>query len=150
MVEAAPEDLELKRELFGRLAAACGADAVLATNTSSLSVTAIAAEAAQPERVCGMHFFNPPALMKLVEVVAGEPTAEPALARDDRGRRADGPRRRSAARDAPGFIVNRCNRPFALEALRMLGEGVADPRRRSTASCARTAATGWGRSSSWT
>ena len=124
VVEAAPEDLELKRGLFARLEGACADDAVLATNTSSLSVSAIAAEAARPERICGMHFFNPPALMKLVEVVAGQSTAEPALAATTELAERMG---RTAVRctDAPGFIVNRCNRPFSLESLRMVGEGVA-------------------------
>jgi len=79
IVEAAPEDLKLKRELFAALAATCDADAILATNTSSLSVAAIAAEVPQPERVVGMHFFNPPALMKLVEVVATERSNATAL-----------------------------------------------------------------------
>ena len=99
---------------------------MLATNTSSLSVTAIAAEAERPERICGMHFFNPPALMKLVEVVAGESTGEPALAATTEVAERMG-RTPVRCTDAPGFIVNRCNRPFALESLRMLGEGVADP-----------------------
>ena len=124
VIEAAPEDLGLKRELFDRLAAACGPEAILATNTSSLPVTEIAAEVEAPERVCGMHFFNPPPLMRLVEVVAGERTSEytlrraAAVARDMR-------REPVRATDSPGFIVNRCNRPYSLEALRMLGEGFA-------------------------
>ena len=126
VIEAAPEDLELKRRLFADLAEACGPEAILATNTSSLPVTAIAAETPDPERVVGMHFFNPPALMKLVEVVA---TA------DSSARGAGGDRPRSAARmgrtpirakDSPGFIANRLARPYSLESLRMLAEGVAD------------------------
>jgi 3-hydroxybutyryl-CoA dehydrogenase len=124
VVEAAPEDLTLKRGLFDRLEAACGDDAVLATNTSSLPVSAIAAEASRPERICGMHFFNPPALMKLVEVVAGEATEEPALAATTEVAERMG-RTPVRCADSPGFIVNRCNRPFALESLRMLGDGVA-------------------------
>jgi len=124
VIEAAPEQLELKRELFASLAGICGPDAVLATNTSSLAVSDIAAAVPQPERVCGMHFFNPPPLMKLVEIVAGPDTGEEALARADEVARS---MRREPVRaaDAPGFIVNRCNRPFSLEALRMLGERVA-------------------------
>jgi 3-hydroxybutyryl-CoA dehydrogenase len=124
VVEAAPERLALKRKLFSELERICGDDSVLATNTSSLPVTDIAASATHPERICGMHFFNPPALMKLVEVVAGEATAEPALdAASKLGERMGRTPVRCA--DAPGFIVNRCNRPFALESLQMLGEGVA-------------------------
>jgi 3-hydroxybutyryl-CoA dehydrogenase len=125
VVEAAPEDLGLKRELFAALATACGPDAILASNTSSLPVTAIAAETPNAERVVGMHFFNPPALMKLVEVVATASSAEPALeATSEVGRRMG--RTPIRAKDSPGFIANRLARPFSLESLRMLAEGVAD------------------------
>jgi 3-hydroxybutyryl-CoA dehydrogenase len=124
VIEAAPERLELKRALFAELEEVCGDDAVLATNTSSLPVSDIAAAATRPERICGMHFFNPPALMKLVEVVAGDATAEPALAATAELAERMG-RTPIRCTDAPGFIVNRCNRPFALESLRMLGEGIA-------------------------
>jgi 3-hydroxybutyryl-CoA dehydrogenase len=125
IVEAAPEDLELKRELFAALASACGPDAILASNTSSLPVTAIAAEVPHPERVVGMHFFNPPALMKLVEVVATERSEEAALeATAEVGRRMG--RTPIRAKDSPGFIANRLARPFSLESLRMLAAGVAD------------------------
>jgi 3-hydroxybutyryl-CoA dehydrogenase len=124
VIEAAPEDLELKRELFARLALTCGPEAILATNTSSIPVSEIAAEVPEPQRVCGMHFFNPPPLMRLVEIVAGEHTSEPTLeAATEVARAMDRDPVRAA--DAPGFIVNRCNRPFALESLRMLGERVA-------------------------
>jgi 3-hydroxybutyryl-CoA dehydrogenase len=122
--EAAPEDLDLKRTLFDRLAAVCGTDAILATNTSSLPVSEIAADVESPERVCGMHFFNPPPLMRLVEIVAGERTAEYTLRRATAIARAMD-REPVRATDSPGFIVNRCNRPYSLEALRMLGEGFA-------------------------
>ncbi|MFL5871124.1 MAG: 3-hydroxyacyl-CoA dehydrogenase NAD-binding domain-containing protein [Solirubrobacterales bacterium] len=126
VIEAAPEDLGLKRELFALLEAVCAPGAVLATNTSSLSVTAIAAGTERPERVCGMHFFNPPALMRLVEVVAGDATAPQALAAatdvaDRMGRTA------VRAADGIGFLANRGARPFSLEALRLLGERVAEP-----------------------
>ena len=121
VIEAAPERLELKRELFGELARLLGAEAVLATNTSSLSVTAIAAGAEAPERVVGMHFFNPPAVMKLVEIVAGEESSERALAAAGEVAERMG-RTAIRARDAVGFVANRCVRPFNLEALRMLGE----------------------------
>jgi 3-hydroxybutyryl-CoA dehydrogenase len=126
VIEAAPEDLALKRELFARLEAACAPDAVLATNTSSLSVTAIAAGAARPERVCGMHFFNPPALMRLVEVVAGEETDPRALAVATEVAERMG-RTPVRAADGIGFLANRGARPFSLEALRLLGERVAEP-----------------------
>jgi 3-hydroxybutyryl-CoA dehydrogenase len=126
VIEAAPEDLGLKRELFARLEAVCAADAVLATNTSSLSVTAIAAEAGRPERICGMHFFNPPALMRLVEVVAGEMTDPRTLARAMEVAERMG-RTPVMAADGIGFLANRGARPFSLEALRLLGERVAEP-----------------------
>jgi 3-hydroxybutyryl-CoA dehydrogenase len=125
VVEAAPEDLHLKRELFAALAETCGPTAVLATNTSSLPVTEIAAEVPQRERVVGMHFFNPPALMKLVEIVATADSSEAALdATTEVGIRMG--RTPIRARDCPGFIANRLARPFTLESLRMLSDGVAD------------------------
>ncbi len=125
VVEAAPEDLSLKRELFASLAEACGPATILASNTSSLPVTAIAALVPQRERVVGMHFFNPPALMKLVEVVATEDSAPAALnATAEVGRRMG--RTPIRAKDSPGFIANRLARPFTLESLRMLAEGLAD------------------------
>ncbi|MGZ5387761.1 MAG: 3-hydroxyacyl-CoA dehydrogenase NAD-binding domain-containing protein [Solirubrobacterales bacterium] len=124
VIEAAPERLELKRALFARLEAVCSPEAVLATNTSSLSVTAIAAEAERPQRIVGMHFFNPPPVMKLVEIVAGDASAEPALAAAAEAGEAMG-RMPIRARDAIGFVANRCARPFTLESLRMLGEGMA-------------------------
>jgi 3-hydroxybutyryl-CoA dehydrogenase len=125
VIEAAPESLELKRELFSALADTCGANAILATNTSSLSVTAIAAAVPNPERVVGMHFFNPPALMKLVEVVAAATSSRAALkTTTEVGIRMG--RTPIRAKDCPGFVANRLARPFSLESLRMLAEGVAD------------------------
>jgi 3-hydroxybutyryl-CoA dehydrogenase len=124
VIEAAPEDLEIKRNLFERLASVCAPGTVLATNTSSLSVTAIAAGLPEPERIVGMHFFNPPALMRLVEVVAGDESSEPALELATEVASGMG-RTPIRARDSVGFVANRCVRPFFLESLRMLGEGVA-------------------------
>ena len=124
VIEAAPEDLDLKRKLFADLARLCGPDTVLATNTSSIPVTEIASGVPEPQRVCGMHFFNPPPLMRLVEIVAGEKTSDDALGKATQVAQ-EMDREPVRAADAPGFIVNRCNRPFALESLRMLGEGVA-------------------------
>ena len=126
VIEAAPEDLELKRSLFARLAALVPPDCVLATNTSSLSVTALAAGVPHPERVVGMHFFNPPLKMRLLEVVAGEESSPDALAVAREAGEAMGKRVIEAA-DGPGFIVNRCNRPFGLEALRIVQDGIAAP-----------------------
>jgi 3-hydroxybutyryl-CoA dehydrogenase len=126
VIEAAPEDLALKRELFASLAEIVEPGCVLATNTSSLSVTAIAAGLPHPERVVGMHFFNPPARMRLVEVVAGEASAREAITVAREAGEAMGKHVIDAA-DGPGFIVNRCNRPFGLEALRLVQDGVAAP-----------------------
>jgi 3-hydroxybutyryl-CoA dehydrogenase len=124
VIEAAPESLELKRDVFARLSAVVGEECVLASNTSSLLVTALAAAADRPERVVGMHFFNPPPVMRLLEVVAGEASGEDALARARAAGEAMGKHVIDAV-DGPGFLVNRCNRPFGLEALRLLQERVA-------------------------
>jgi 3-hydroxybutyryl-CoA dehydrogenase len=124
VIEAAPERLELKRSLFEHLERICGETAILASNTSSLSITAIAAAAARPGRIVGMHFFNPPALMKLVEIVAGERSEERYLATAEAVAERIG-RTPVRCADSVGFIVNRCNRPFTLEALRILDEGGA-------------------------
>ena len=125
VVEAAPESLDLKREIFTGLAEVLGPEPVLATNTSSLRVSEIAAGVPHPERVVGMHFFNPPALMKLVEVVAAERSSEAALATTTEvAERMD--RTPIRAKDSPGFVANRLARPFSLESLRMLADGIAD------------------------
>ncbi|MBI5108277.1 MAG: 3-hydroxyacyl-CoA dehydrogenase [Rhodocyclales bacterium] len=125
IIEAIVENLDVKKALFQQLEDIIGADCILATNTSSLSVTSIAATCKRPERVGGFHFFNPVPLMKIVEVIDGLLTApwvsEALLALGQRmGHTA------VAARDTPGFIVNHAGRGFVTEALRVLGEGVAD------------------------
>ena len=122
VVEAIPEDLALKRRAFASLEAVTADDAILATNTSSLSVAAIASATSRPERVVGMHFFNPVPLMGLVEVIAGPMTSDGVadtaalLAR----RLAKTP---VVAADTPGFIVNRVQRALYLEAFRIFEEG---------------------------
>jgi 3-hydroxybutyryl-CoA dehydrogenase len=125
VIEAVPERLELKHEIYGQLSEIVSETCVLATNTSSLPVTAIAAGATHPERVVGMHFFNPAPVMALLEVIAGVRSGEPALALARATGEAMGKTVIDAS-DGPGFLVNRCNRPFGLEALRMLGEQIAD------------------------
>jgi 3-hydroxybutyryl-CoA dehydrogenase len=127
VIEAVPERLELKHELFASLSEIVAEDCVLASNTSSLLVTAIATAASRPERVVGMHFFNPAPVMRLLEVVAGERSDEDALAMATATGEAMG-KSVIRATDGPGFLVNRCNRPFGLEALRLLGERIADVR----------------------
>lgn len=124
-IEAAPERLDLKREIFNQLAEVLGPEATLASNTSSLRVAEIAEGVPQPERVVGMHFFNPPPLMKLVEIVATERSSEQALAAaTEVGERMG--RTPIRAKDSPGFVANRLARPFSLESLRILGDGIAD------------------------
>jgi 3-hydroxybutyryl-CoA dehydrogenase len=124
VIEAAPEDLALKKELFGKLSRAARAETLLATNTSSLPVTAIASAAKGPERVLGLHFFNPVPVMKLLEIVQGERTAPLVIA----AARAFGARIGKevvVVRDAPGFATSRLGLALALEAMRMVEEGVA-------------------------
>ncbi len=123
-IEAAPERLELKRELFGALSRVCGPAAVLATNTSSIPVTALASAAERPENVVGMHFFNPPPLMRLLEVIRADQTSDRAL---DVAREVGAAMGKDVilAADGPGFLVNRCGRPFYTEALRCLQERIA-------------------------
>ena len=125
VIEAAPERLELKHELYRQLSEIVGEQCVLASNTSSLLVTAIAPAASHPERVVGMHFFNPAPVMRLLEVVAGEQSSGRALAIADATGGAMG-KTVIRASDGPGFLVNRSNRPFGLESLRLLQEGIAD------------------------
>jgi 3-hydroxybutyryl-CoA dehydrogenase len=125
VIEAVPERLDLKHDLYRQLSEIVGEECVLASNTSSLLVTAIAAGAKNAERVVGMHFFNPAPIMRLLEVVAGEQSGERALALAQATGEAMGKTVIRAA-DGPGFLVNRCNRPFGLEALRLLQEGIAD------------------------
>jgi 3-hydroxybutyryl-CoA dehydrogenase len=124
VIEAVPEDLELKRDAFRRLDARAANTTILASNTSSLSIGAIAAAASRPERVVGMHFFNPVPLMALVEVIAGPATADEVVEATMAAARQLGKTPVLAA-DMPGFIVNRVARPFYLEAMRIAGEGSA-------------------------
>jgi 3-hydroxybutyryl-CoA dehydrogenase len=122
IIEAAPEELPLKQRLFTELDGLAEPAAILATNTSSLSVTAIAGATRRPERVVGMHFFNPVPLMKLVEVVASQRT-ESAVVEETMALARSLGKVPVRAKDTPGFIVNRIARHFSLEALRILGEG---------------------------
>ncbi|MET0500781.1 MAG: 3-hydroxyacyl-CoA dehydrogenase NAD-binding domain-containing protein [Candidatus Binatia bacterium] len=124
IIEAIPEKLDLKRDVFKQLDAICPPATLLATNTSSFSVTAIAANTQRPERVLGLHFFNPPPLMALVEVVQGDRTAAETIDKATNLMRQMG-KTPARAKDTPGFIVNRIARPFYNEALRILGDGDA-------------------------
>ena len=125
-IEAAPEKLELKQRLLGELAALLGPEAVLATNTSSLSLTLIAGAVPRPERVVGMHFFNPVPVMKLLELVKAAQTSAETLA----VARALGERLGKdciEVKDSPGFASSRLGICIAMEAIRMVEEGVASP-----------------------
>lgn len=127
VVEAVPEDQELKQEVLAEAAEHAPDDALLATNTSSLSITAIAAGTPAPERVLGLHFFNPVHLMDLVEVVLGERTGAPAIetAHEFVDRIGKTP---VEIGDAPGFASSRLGIALGLEAMRMVEAGVAGPR----------------------
>jgi 3-hydroxybutyryl-CoA dehydrogenase len=118
------EDLDVKREIFRKLDQIAPPDGILATNTSSLSITSIASMTSTPESVIGMHFFNPPTAMRLIEIVRGRQTSEATV---DRIREFALALKKTpvVCSDTPGFIVNRVARPFYGEALRLLGEGVA-------------------------
>ena len=124
VVEAAPERMELKQEIFARLGAVCRPEAILATNTSSLSIARIASAAPGPERVIGLHFFNPPHIMKLLEVVVAEHTSEATLAAARRLAERLG-KTAIVVKDSPGFATSRLGLVLGLEAMRMLEQGVA-------------------------
>jgi len=126
VVEAAPEKIELKRRIFAEIAAAAPDHAILATNTSSLPITAMAQGNAAADRIVGMHFFNPVPLMKLLELVVGEATADATTA----AARAFGERLGKeviTVRDAPGFASSRLGICIAMEAIRMVEQEVASP-----------------------
>ena len=124
VIEAVPEDLALKQRLFREVSSICGPSAVLASNTSSLPVSQIAAAAATPSRVVGMHFFNPVHVMKLLELVRAEQTSDETMALA----RAFGERIRKeviVVKDSPGFASSRLGLTLGLEAIRMVEQGVA-------------------------
>ena len=123
-IEAAPESLEIKRELLERAAAALRPDAIIASNTSSLSVTTLAGFVSAPERFVGIHFFNPVPAMALVEVVRGAGTADDTVAAARAFCEAVG-KTPITVKDSPGFVVNRILFPMINEAVRALDEGVA-------------------------
>jgi 3-hydroxybutyryl-CoA dehydrogenase len=126
VVEAVVEDLTVKRELLGAVEEAAGPDVLLATNTSSLSVTAIAAGLRRPDRLVGLHFFNPAPRMRLVEVVRGDATAPATVAAAEQLAR-DWGKTPVTCTSTPGFIVNRIARPFYGEAQRVVEAGACDP-----------------------
>jgi 3-hydroxybutyryl-CoA dehydrogenase len=125
VIEAAPEIVDLKREIFAALDAAAPPETIFASNTSSLSINALAGGTQRPDRFLGLHFFNPAHIMKLVEIIPGddtslETTAVAAAFIERLGKTA------VTCKDTPAFIVNRVARPFYGEAFRLLGENAAD------------------------
>ncbi|SFQ39257.1 3-hydroxybutyryl-CoA dehydrogenase [Geopseudomonas sagittaria] len=125
VVEAIVENLEVKRGLFAQLEAICGDDCILASNTSSLSITSLAATLKRPERVAGLHFFNPAPVMALVEIVAGLASDKAITDCLYATAKAWG-KKPVHTKSTPGFIVNRVARPFYAESLRLLQEGASD------------------------
>lgn len=125
VIEAIVEDLSVKKKVFAELDALLSPDALLASNTSSLSVTAIAAACSRPGRVVGLHFFNPAPLMPLVEVVPGVAT-DPRVTDEARQLMQDWGKVPVTCKDTPGFIVNRVARPYYGESIRIFEEGIAD------------------------
>ncbi|MFA6469890.1 MAG: 3-hydroxyacyl-CoA dehydrogenase NAD-binding domain-containing protein [Bacteroidota bacterium] len=123
IIEAVLEDIKVKKDLFKKLDQIAHHTAILATNTSSLSVTSIAAATKKPERVVGMHFFNPVYMMKLVEIVKGARTSDETMKSATAIAEQMG-KKTVQAKDTPGFIVNRVARPFYGEAMKILGENV--------------------------
>lgn len=124
VVEAVPEHADLKHDLFERLNAICGEGVIFASNTSSLSITALAARSGRPDRFVGLHFFNPVPAMKLVEVVSGAATSE--ATRDAAAQLAETLGKVPIpVQDMPGFVVNRVLMPMINEAANVLMQGVA-------------------------
>ena len=132
IIEAAPENLNLKQELLRECEAVTGADCIWATNTSSLSITEIARAAERPQKVVGMHFFNPVHIMKLIEIVVGDRTGEQTteVVRQIAVRMKKEP---IIVRDFPGFASSRLGVTLGLEAMRMVEQGVASARDIDTA-----------------
>ncbi|MCB2185467.1 MAG: 3-hydroxybutyryl-CoA dehydrogenase [Deltaproteobacteria bacterium] len=125
IIEAVIENLDLKKEVFSELDAICRPEVILATNTSSMSVTLIAAATKRPDKVVGMHFFNPVPLMRLVEVIRGYGTSDDTVAVTAALAQKMGKETVEVKVDSPGFLVNRLMIPHMLEAVKLLEEGVA-------------------------
>lgn len=124
VIEAAPEELAIKQRIFHKLDERAAPHTVLASNTSSLSINALAGATTRPDRFVGLHFFNPAHIMKLVEVIKGDDTSQETLALADAYVEKIG-KVAVHCKDTPAFIVNRVARPFYGEAFRLLGEGAA-------------------------
>jgi 3-hydroxybutyryl-CoA dehydrogenase len=125
VIEAVIEDLELKRAVFGKLDGICRPEVILATNTSSMSITEISKATKRPDKVAGMHFFNPAPIMRLVEVIRGYSTSDETIRTTTQLAQKMGKETVEVRVDSPGFIVNRLMMPHFLEAAQMVQEGVA-------------------------
>ena len=125
VIEAVIEDLDVKKDVFSKLDQILPKDVIIATNTSSMSITAIAAATKRPERVAGMHFFNPAQIMKLVEVVRGISTSDETVEEIKNFAKQLNKEPIEVKKDTPGFIVNRIMIPQFIEAIKLLEEGVA-------------------------
>jgi len=125
VVEAVIEDLDLKKTVFRELDDLVGPEVILATNTSSMSITEIAASTSRPDKVCGMHFFNPVPLMKLVEIIRGYDTSDNTVSATRELAEKMGKVTVEVKKDSPGFIVNRIMIPHMLEAIKIVEEGIA-------------------------
>lgn len=124
-IEVVIEDLELKKKVFKELDDLCGSEVIIASNTSSMSITEIAAATKRPDKVCGMHFFNPVPLMKLVEIIRGYETSDETVDTATGLARKMGKITVEVKKDSPGFIVNRIMIPHMLEAIKIVEEGIA-------------------------
>ena len=127
VIEAATEDPKLKLDLYRRMADLVGDSTIVASNTTSISITLLASVLRNPENVCGMHFFNPPQLMPLVEIIKGKKTADETVRRVREISAKLGKETVLCKKDSPGFIVNRILVPALNEAVFLVQEGVADP-----------------------
>ncbi len=125
VIEAVIEDLDLKKRVFKELDELCRPGVVLASNTSSMSLTEIAAATKRPDKVCGMHFFNPVPMMRLIEVIRGYFTSDEAVAITTDFAKRMGKVTVEVKKDSPGFIVNRILIPHFLEAIKIAEEGIA-------------------------
>ena len=125
VIEAVLEDLDLKKKVFQELDEICRPEVVLSSNTSSMSITEIAAATKRPEKVCGVHFFNPAPLMKLVEIIRGYETSDETVATATDIAKKMGKVTVEIKKDTPGFIVNRVMIPHFIEAIKIVEEGIA-------------------------
>jgi 3-hydroxyacyl-CoA dehydrogenase len=126
IVEAVPEKVEIKKRVFVETGKYAKKDAIMASNTSSMSITLLASATRRPEKFCGMHFFNPPQLMRLVEVIRGAETSEETVYAVVEAAKKMGKEPVVVKKDSPGFVVNRILIPALNEALYLVWEGVAD------------------------